>query len=489
MKQYTIRLLEPILDAEERGRIAAKAAAQLGGSAEKLEQLMAREAGSRIARAGSALHADRVAGILRNAGLRVEVVAPNPTIEEALDSIEAGDVSAPMPAMVAVEGAVSDPFGPPLGRGPNSASSMDRRVSPDPDPFGLPQVTHPASGVLESPLEPDPFAAPNLPQTLDQDPFAPPTLTTGDPFAAPAGAVNAFEPGGASATPDFGASSDPFAAYGSSATAAMTPDELPPQARRARDRTMRRSSVRSQTLLTLIVPLVLVVVVLVGFLSWTLPRQITRLVASRASALSTNVASTLYRPMSLQDMTTAESIAWQARANGEASFVMVVDHDNTTILGKAVDGDVDRDALERAWATDATRLEAEGGLVQVGGGQFVAAISPVKDASGKRLGSVMVGLQGNVVWNELWSVLTPILIVLGLALGLAAAFATGLSARLLRPILAATDQANRISLGDLDRQIEPTSNDEIGDLLNSLERMRVSLKSMVSRLRRAQENP
>ncbi len=493
MKQYTIRLLKPILDADQRGRIAAKAAAQLGGSAEKLEQLMSREAGSRIARAGSAPHADRVAAILRNAGLTVEVVAPDPTIEEVFDSSDQiasdhADAPAPMPAfvpqMVAVETA-TDPFAPPLGRGPGSPPT--ERRAPEADPFGMPQVTHPAGGFLDAP-ESDPFAAPTLPTNLNEDPFAPPTLAGSDPFAAPTARSDAFEPIDASAQPSFGPSEDPFAAYGASATAAVMRDDLPPQARRARDRKARRSSVRSQTLLTLIVPLVLVVVVLVSYLSWALPRQITRLVAGEASTLSTNVASTLYRPMSTGDMAAADSIAWQARANGEASFVMVVDKDDTTILGKAADADVDRGALEAVWATERTRLEAQGGMVQVGNGQFVAAISPVKDASGKRLGSVLVGLQGSVVSNELWSVLTPILIVMGLALGLAAAFATGLSARLLRPILAATDQANRISLGDLDRQIEPTSNDEIGDLLHSLERMRVSLKSMVSRLRRNQEN-
>ena len=492
MKQYTIRLLKPILDADQRARIATKAAAQLGGSAEKLEQLMSREAGSRIARAGSAPHADRVATILRNAGLTVEVVAPDPTIEEVFDSSDhiasdRADAPAPMPAfvpqMVAVESA-PDPFAPPLGRGPSNPPT-ERRV-PESDPFGMPHVTHPAGGFLEP--ESDPFAAPTLPTNLNEDPFAPPTLAGSDPFAAPTAQSDAFEPVNDSARPSFSPSEDPFAAYGSSATAAVMRDDLPTQARRARDRKARRSSVRSQTLLTLIVPLVLVVVVLVSYLSWALPRQITRLVAGKAATLSTNVASTLYRPMSTGDMVAADSIAWQARANGEASFVMVVDKDDTTILGKAADADVDRGALEEVWAAERTRLEAQGGMVQVGNGQFVAAISPVKDASGKRLGSVLVGLQGSVVSNELWSVLTPILIVMGLALGLAAAFATGLSARLLRPILAATDQANRISLGDLDRQIELTSNDEIGDLLHSLERMRVSLKSMVSRLRRNQEN-
>jgi HAMP domain-containing protein len=491
LKQYTIRLLEPVRDPEERTRIATKAAAQLGGSTEKLEQLIAREAGSRIARAATAPHADRVAAILQNAGLRVEVIAPDPTIEESVEPVEA-------PAMVVADSAVSDPFGPALSRLTPVPPVSEPRNDLNNDPFGFPHVAQHVSERLESAEVTDPFAAPKMPTQSDpilvspvavnQDPFAPMnTSTKDDPFSAPVGppvlarSLNLGQ--------SLNVSDDPFAAYGSSSMAAVAPDDLPPQARKARDRLTRRSSVRSQTLLTLIVPLVLVVAVLIGYLSWALPRQITRLVANQASALSTNIASTLYRPMSAGELGVADGIAWQARANSDASFVMVVDHDNATVLGKAVDVGVDRDALETVWSSDATRLEAQGGLIQIGDGQYVATVSPVKDSSGKRIGSVFVGLQGSAVWNEVLGVLVPILVVMGLALGLAAAFATGLSARLLRPIFAATDQANRISLGDLDRQIEPTSNDEIGDLLHSLERMRVSLKSMVSRLRRPQENP
>jgi HAMP domain-containing protein len=491
LKQYTIRLLEAVRDPEERNRIATKAAAQLGGSTEKLEQLIARKAGSRIARAGTAPHADRVAAILQNAGLSVEVIAPDPTVEEPIEAVDA-----PTPT---AEAAISDPFGPALNRLTPGLHAIESKPDLNSDPFGFPRLASPVAELLEPVDASDPFAAPKLPVrdqvtslkpvTPDQDPFAPMSNLTGhDPFSAPTAPV-LFQ-SNLKAEPDLALKDDPFAAYGSSSIAAPdAPDDLPPQARKARDRKTRRSSVRSQTLLTLIVPLVMVVAVLVGYLVWALPRQITRLVTNQASVLSTNVASTLYRPMSLRDMSTADSIAWQARADGNASFVLVIDQDATTILGKAVDAGVNRDALDAFWTTDHSRLEIQGGLVQIGGSQYVAAVSPVKDSSGKRIGSVFVGLEGSIVWKELWNVLTPILVVMGLALGLAAAFATGLSARLLRPIFAATDQANRISLGDLDRQIEPTSNDEIGDLLQSLERMRVSLKSMVSRLRRPQENP
>jgi methyl-accepting chemotaxis protein len=86
--------------------------------------------------------------------------------------------------------------------------------------------------------------------------------------------------------------------------------------------------------------------------------------------------------------------------------------------------------------------------------------------------------------EALRNTLIPIFVAIGITLLLALAIGTGLARSLLRPIIAATQQANRISLGDLDRTVPNTGNDEIGDLLVALEQMRVSLKSMVARLRR-----
>lgn len=478
MKQFTIRLLEPILDAEARGRIAVKAAAQLGGTAEKLEQLMAREAGSRIARAGSAPHAERVATILRNAGLTVEVVAPDQSTDEEPEVGGAVGSSAPA-ALLAQPGMNADD--PPF---------LERRAKPEPDPFGLPFMPHPASAALET----DPFAEPSPSAAGHEDPFAPPTIISGDPFAAPTRSA-ALEMQSPSNRHVSGASEDPFAAYGSSATGIAPSDDLPPQARRARDRKSRRTSVGSQVRIGLIAPALIVMLGTFAYLSYIVPVAAKRSLEQQASNTSYIFNSVIASTFSKLD----DPGANKERLDDLFVMVMRVPRVNFAIVklgdrpAETMSIDIDEAKLDQAIAerpapstTEETSFE-----LSVDGQEYTVGISPihVAGAGSNVLGHLYVGLKNEGIALEVSRTLVPIFIGLLIALGFAVALASGMAARLVRPILAATDQANRISLGDLDRQIEPSSNDEIGDLLNSLERMRVSLKSMVSRLRRAQENP
>ncbi len=53
-----------------------------------------------------------------------------------------------------------------------------------------------------------------------------------------------------------------------------------------------------------------------------------------------------------------------------------------------------------------------------------------------------------------------------------------------RPVRRLVEVADNISMGDLDTSIEVTSRDEIGELQESIERMRVSLKTALERLKK-----
>jgi len=53
-----------------------------------------------------------------------------------------------------------------------------------------------------------------------------------------------------------------------------------------------------------------------------------------------------------------------------------------------------------------------------------------------------------------------------------------------RPVRRLVEVADNISMGDLDMPIEVTSRDEIGELQESIERMRVSLKTALERLKK-----
>lgn len=58
------------------------------------------------------------------------------------------------------------------------------------------------------------------------------------------------------------------------------------------------------------------------------------------------------------------------------------------------------------------------------------------------------------------------------------------SRTIVNPIKSLTDAANRISVGDLDVEIETTSKDEIGDLAEAVTRMQDSIRLSIARLRR-----
>ncbi|MFB9992146.1 HAMP domain-containing protein [Deinococcus oregonensis] len=80
-----------------------------------------------------------------------------------------------------------------------------------------------------------------------------------------------------------------------------------------------------------------------------------------------------------------------------------------------------------------------------------------------------------------------LLLVLGvslLALALAGVLAIRAARRVVQPIERLVAVADAISMGDLTRPVQADRNDEIGDLAQALERMRLSLEAAMDRLRR-----
>jgi HAMP domain-containing protein len=100
-------------------------------------------------------------------------------------------------------------------------------------------------------------------------------------------------------------------------------------------------------------------------------------------------------------------------------------------------------------------------------------------------GTVHLGFWNDALDKEVSESVLPVV-----ALVVAAVFASLLLAILLAhgiidPIRQLTDAAGKISTGDLETPIVANSNDEVGELARSLERMRSSLKAAIFRLSRA----
>jgi HAMP domain-containing protein len=101
-----------------------------------------------------------------------------------------------------------------------------------------------------------------------------------------------------------------------------------------------------------------------------------------------------------------------------------------------------------------------------------------------QLGTVRVGLWEETVQDDMRATLLPIvgLIVACLALGVGLSIL--LASKTIRPILDLKTIADEISRGRLDTTVSIQSNDEVGELGRSLERMRASLKAAMIRLNR-----
>jgi HAMP domain-containing protein len=97
---------------------------------------------------------------------------------------------------------------------------------------------------------------------------------------------------------------------------------------------------------------------------------------------------------------------------------------------------------------------------------------------------LFVALKQDRTQADLLRTLVPTILAVLAAIVITALLAFGLITRIVQPITQLTQKANTMSNGDLEQPIIATSNDEIADLSDALERMRSSLKLMMNRGKR-----
>jgi len=107
--------------------------------------------------------------------------------------------------------------------------------------------------------------------------------------------------------------------------------------------------------------------------------------------------------------------------------------------------------------------------------------APVLDG---QLGVVRVGLWADAVQDDVRTTLLPIIGLIFVCLAIGVGLSVLLASRAIKPILELKRVADEISRGRLDASVTITSDDEVGELGRSLERMRASLKAAMVRLNR-----
>jgi nitrogen fixation/metabolism regulation signal transduction histidine kinase len=101
-----------------------------------------------------------------------------------------------------------------------------------------------------------------------------------------------------------------------------------------------------------------------------------------------------------------------------------------------------------------------------------------------QLGAVYVGLWAETIQQDVRGTLLTIIGLIALCLAIGVAVSIIVAGRTIRPLLDLKSIADEISRGHLDTPVSFQSNDEVGQLARSLERMRASLKAAMVRLNR-----
>jgi methyl-accepting chemotaxis protein len=262
-------------------------------------------------------------------------------------------------------------------------------------------------------------------------------------------------------------------------------DTSPPRAELAlrSARLPRRHSLRRQILLAALLPLLLMGAVLSIYTTFNVSGGVVTALRARGESIAGVTAEAVYEdlekssnPVFRADLNA--TAAFNLRAIRGAGFVAIADPNGIIVVAA-------RSGLGSKPVQEALEGQDMADFVTVGAERFIVTERDVLKFDGTgSLGRVYIGLETTAISSQVWRALIPTLALLLAALGLAACLAIWLAARITRPILNATETANRISLGNLEGCAGEHANDEIGDLMQALERMRFSLKFMMERTKR-----
>ncbi|WP_019588307.1 HAMP domain-containing protein [Deinococcus apachensis] len=535
--KYTVVIRQPVPD-EVRPVLEQQLVERFGLSPEQAQRLAARRAGRLMKPTGRA-RADLLLQVYQDVGAQValeevreetgvlsepfQAVASGPSVIRAVPDPEGGVVLAPPPP----------DFGAPLLPGGGLGTSQA-------DPFA--SSSRAETGVLTLPaqddggwagLAADPFAPTG-------DPFALPVMPGGEadllgvarPQGGPAAALADTAAPGADIWSDFtGALTLDGGTAKPQEEPASTEMFLTAGAEETRGPLGRRRSLARQMAFGALAPLVLSTAVTLGLLTAILPSLQRQLVAQNAQAVAVAVGTSLdtrdqetvnaqldallrrssvgFVRVELPDGTTyfrSQNPRLDGTLQGRVATFLRENPETGTFVSSGSAADAYREQLAQLEAVGAgdsaqareLRSEAEQkdnqhsertsyivsrlGVVETKGGQR-STVDATQDSSGL-LYRIAVGVPNTQAAINLRNTLLLVLSVSLLALALAASLAVRSARRVVQPIERLVKVADAISMGDLTRPVQADRNDEIGDLAQALERMRLSLEAAMDRLRR-----
>ena len=221
-------------------------------------------------------------------------------------------------------------------------------------------------------------------------------------------------------------------------------------------------------------------ILVVGLVYYLTGRTLRTQLDQRASAIATNLSDVAAAHVVVKNVMALHALVTKyAILKGQGVAYVFIEDGQGEVIAHSVGGAFPRELWERL-SFDARRKEDRRELM-FRGGKVYETRAPILEG---QVGTVHVGIRGDVVEEEIQRALLPLVGIIALVLAVGSGVSVLLARGIIRPILRLTQIADKISMGDLDTPVGVESTDEIGDLAQSVERMRASLKAAMARLSR-----
>lgn len=293
---------------------------------------------------------------------------------------------------------------------------------------------------------------------------------------------------------------------------------------------IKRSSLSNRILLSTLIPLLVLIAVILGFTALTLPSTVRQLILEGADQLAIAVGNSI----ELNDPGNENRRLTLLTQQPKVFFVAVKLPDGTTLFrAKSADEEI----IVRTPLSEFITSNPEGGTYSWTDNRAAAFATIIKQmqSSGQATDSAVKSVQQNiertessagnvtilevrrigfkevsgvrqvvpisqasfvvsvgVIANQSLSIRNNFLMIFGavalLATVLIVLITSAALRRVVQPILEMSKIADRISMGEIDQPVPNFGNDELGDLSQSIERLRISVKVLLERMR-SKRNP
>ncbi|HEY5627315.1 MAG TPA: HAMP domain-containing protein [Nitrospira sp.] len=197
----------------------------------------------------------------------------------------------------------------------------------------------------------------------------------------------------------------------------------------------------------------------------------------RALIIATNISAAAVTHVQRKDASGLSTLLARQAQLPEVAYALVEDR-NGSVLGYA--GEQFSPHLETLLGNTDLR-EIRRTLTRIGDRGVYDTRVPLLDGG---IGAVHVGIWQSAIDNVVNQALFPVIGLLLIILITTTAVAIAVARKISKPISSLARSVDQISRGELDLPVQVESNDEVGDLGRSVERLRASLKEAMVRLDR-----